>query len=104
MLLWLNRYRRLKVRCREAARYPPGVPWSRRMAERLQELDALPGLAGEYLRELPYLLWRGAVIREYEILVSAKRTLENPLEAYPLTPENVHSLSEEELAEEAPQR
>jgi hypothetical protein len=74
------------------------------MAERLRELDALLGLDGEYLRELPYLLGREFVFREYEAVVLAKRTLENPLGAYTLTPENVHSLSEEELAEEAPQR
>ena len=33
------------------------------MAERLRELDALLGLDGEYLRELPYLLGREFVFR-----------------------------------------
>ncbi len=64
---------------------------------RLRELDALPGLVEEYLRDLPYLVGRESVVREYET-VPAERTLEKPIGAYTLTPERARDLSEEELA------
>jgi site-specific DNA recombinase len=67
--------------------------------ERLRELEALPNLIEEYLRELPYLLELEPVVREYE--TSAPEPTEgDPLSAlYTITPERIRFLSEEELAE-----
>jgi len=64
---------------------------------RLRELEELPALLDEYLKDLPYLVDRMPVIREYET-VGAERTPENPLGIYTLTPERVRLLSEEEVA------
>jgi hypothetical protein len=64
---------------------------------RLRELEELPLLVEEYLKDLPYLMDRMPVIREYET-IGAERTPDNPLEIYTLTPERVRSLSEEEVA------
>ncbi|MEJ7871952.1 MAG: hypothetical protein WKF67_06810 [Rubrobacteraceae bacterium] len=50
---------------------------------RLRELDTLLSLVEAYLRDLPYLGGRGSVVREYETVVHAKRTPENPLERTP---------------------
>ena len=67
--------------------------------DRLRELDMLPALVDEYLRDLAYLVeGSGLSMREYET-VPAKRTQENPLGAYTLTPEAIRDRTEEELAE-----
>ena len=66
--------------------------------KRLRELDALPGLVDAYLRDLPELVGRERIVREYET-VPEERTESNPLGAYTLTPESVRHLLEEELAE-----
>jgi hypothetical protein len=64
---------------------------------RLRELEELPALVQEYLEDLPYLVGRMPVIREYET-VGAERTPENPLGIYTLTPERIRCLPEEEVA------
>ena len=64
---------------------------------RLRELAELPLLVEEYLEDLPYLVDKMPVIREYET-VGAERTQENPLGIYTLTPDRIRSLSEEEVA------
>jgi hypothetical protein len=64
---------------------------------RLRELEELPLLVEEYLKDLPYLVDRMPLIREYET-VGAERTPENPLAIYTLTPDKIRSLSEEEVA------
>jgi len=64
---------------------------------RVRELEELPQLVEEYLRDLPYLVDKMPVIREYET-VGAERTQENPLGIYTLAPERIRSLSEEEVA------
>jgi hypothetical protein len=64
---------------------------------RLRELEELPQLIEEYLRDLPYLVDHMPLIREYET-VGAERTPENPLGIYTLTPDRIRSLSEEEVA------
>jgi hypothetical protein len=66
--------------------------------ERLRKLDSLPGLVDAYLRDLPELVGRERIVREYET-VPEKRTEDNPLGAYSLTPESIRHLPEEELAE-----
>jgi hypothetical protein len=66
--------------------------------ERLRELNSLPGLVDAYLRDLPELVGRERVVREYET-VPAERTEENPLGVYTLTPESIRHLPEEELAQ-----
>jgi hypothetical protein len=65
---------------------------------RLRELEELPALVEEYLRDLPHLVERMPLVREYET-VPEPRTPENPLGIYTLTPERIRHLSEEELAE-----
>ena len=67
--------------------------------KRLRELEALPGLVGEYLRDLPHTLARTPAPREYET-VPAERTDENPLGVYTLTPERIRHTSEEELEQQ----
>jgi hypothetical protein len=64
---------------------------------RLRELAELPLLVEGYLKDLPYLVDRMPVIREYET-VGTERTPENPLGIYALTPERIRSLPEEEVA------
>jgi hypothetical protein len=64
---------------------------------RLRELEELPALVDEYLKDLPYLVDRMPVIREYET-VGAEPTPENPLGLYTLTPDRIRLLSEEEVA------
>jgi hypothetical protein len=64
---------------------------------RLRELEELPLLVEEYLKDLPYLVDRMPAIREYEA-IGAERTPENPLGIYTLTPERIRVLSEEEVA------
>jgi hypothetical protein len=67
--------------------------------KRLQELDSLPGLVDAYLRDLPELVGRERIVREYETIPPAERTETNPLGAYTLTPESVRHLPEEELVQ-----
>jgi hypothetical protein len=64
---------------------------------RLRELEELPLLIEEYLKDLPYLMDRMPVVREYET-IGADRTPENPLGIYTLTPGRIRYLSEEEIA------
>ncbi len=64
---------------------------------RLRELEELPALVEEYLKDLPYLVDRMPVIREYET-IGAERTPESPLGLYTLTPDRIRVLSEEEVA------
>ena len=64
---------------------------------RLRELEELPELVEEYLKDLPYLMDRMPLVREYETM-SAERTPENPLGIYTLTPERIRYLPEEEVA------
>jgi hypothetical protein len=64
---------------------------------RLRELEELPLLVEEYLNDLPYLVNRMAIIREYET-IGAERTPENLLWLYTLTPNRIRHLSEEEVA------
>jgi hypothetical protein len=67
--------------------------------DRLRELDMLPALVDEYLRDLAYLVeGSGLSVREYET-APADRTPENPLGVYTLAPENIRELTKEELAE-----
>ena len=49
-----------------------------------------------HLRDLPHLVGRESVVREYET-VGAGRTEENPLGLYKLTRESIRYLGEEEL-------
>ena len=62
---------------------------------RLRELEELPQLVEEYLKDLPYLMDRMPVVREYET-VPNPRTEENPSGLYTLTPERIRHLPEEE--------
>jgi len=62
---------------------------------RLRELEELPQLVEEYLKELPHLMDRMPVVREYET-VPDERTGENPSGLYTLTPERIRHLPEEE--------
>jgi hypothetical protein len=62
----------------------------------LLELEELPQLVEEYLKELPYLMDRMPVVREYET-VPNPRTEENPSGLYTLTPERIRHLPEEEV-------
>lgn len=67
--------------------------------QRLRELEALPKMVEEYLRDLPYLLNLKPVIREYETSVP-ESTNDDPLGGlYKLTPERIRTLTEEQLAE-----
>ena len=63
---------------------------------RMCELEELPQLVKEYLRELPCLMDRMSVVREYET-VPDERTGENPSGLYTLTPERIRHLPEEEV-------
>lgn len=65
--------------------------------QRLRELEELPRLVEEYLRDLPYLVDRKPVIREYET-VPPEREPENPLGIYELTPDRIRFLPEVEVA------
>jgi hypothetical protein len=67
--------------------------------ERLRELETLPELVEEYLRDLPYLLDLKPVVREYETS-APESTKDDPLGGlYTITPERIRMLPEEELAE-----
>ena len=65
---------------------------------RLCELEALPELVEEYLRDLPHLLCHASPVREYET-APKERIEDNPLGIYVLAPENIRHLADEELAE-----
>jgi hypothetical protein len=66
--------------------------------ERLRELETLPELVEEYLRDLPYLLDLKPVVREYETS-APESTKDDPLGGlYTITPERIRMLPEEELA------
>jgi hypothetical protein len=66
--------------------------------DRLRQLDMLPALVDEYLRDLAYLVdCSGVFSREYET-IPEERTEANPLGAYTLTPERIRDLTEEEQA------
>ncbi len=65
---------------------------------RLRELEELPQLVEEYLRDLPELMGADAPakVRGYET-VPNERTGENPSGLYTLTPERIRHLPEEEV-------
>ena len=65
---------------------------------RLRELEVLPALVEEYLRDLPHLVERMPLVREYET-IGAERGEDGSLPIYTLTPDRIRHLSEEELAE-----
>ncbi len=65
---------------------------------RLRELEELPGLVEEYLRDLPKLLGPEVRVREYEA-VPAERTPDNPHGVYTLTPDRIRYLTGGELAD-----
>jgi hypothetical protein len=68
--------------------------------ERLRELEALPELVVEYLRDLPYLVGQEPVVRAYETVGVAETTEEEPLRGlYTITPERIRTLPDEELAQ-----
>jgi hypothetical protein len=64
---------------------------------RLREIEELPGLVEEYLRDLPDLVSRMPIIRNYET-VPPERDEIGGLALYTLTPERIRFLSEEEVA------
>jgi hypothetical protein len=64
---------------------------------RLREIQALPGLVEEYLRDLPYLVDRMPIVREYET-VPPEPSEDGGLALYTLTPERIRFLSKEEVA------
>jgi hypothetical protein len=64
---------------------------------RLRGLAELLLVVEEDLEDLPYLVDRMPIIREYET-VGAERTPENPLGIYTLTPDRIRALPEEEVA------
>ena len=64
---------------------------------RLRELEELPDLVEDYLKDLPYLVDRMPVIREYET-IGAERGEGGSLPIYTLTPERIRYLPEEEVA------
>jgi hypothetical protein len=67
--------------------------------ERLRELEVLPQMVEEYLRDLPHLLELEPVVREYETS-PPEPTEGDPLSAlYTITPDRIRFLPEEELAE-----
>ncbi len=67
--------------------------------EQARKLRELPQLVEEYLADLPHLVGREKVLREYET-VPEPRTRENPLGTYTLTPERIRHKDEEELQAE----
>jgi hypothetical protein len=63
--------------------------------EQARRLREIPRLVEEYLRDLPHLIDRTPVIREYET-IPAERTPDNPLGIYELTPASIRYKDEEE--------
>lgn len=68
-------------------------------AVRLRELERVSAQVEDYLEDLPHLIDRLPVVRDYET-VPEERTPDNPLGAYTLTPERIRYLSDEELVEQ----
>jgi predicted nuclease with TOPRIM domain len=66
--------------------------------KRIAELEALPDLVESYLRDLPDLVARQSVVREYET-VPAVRTADNPHGISRLTEDSIRWHSEHELTE-----
>ncbi len=68
---------------------------------RLRELEGLPELVEEYLRDLPEFLGADSErwLREYETIPEA-RTEDNPLGLYTLTPERIRHKDGEQLEAE----
>jgi hypothetical protein len=64
--------------------------------ERIKRLEEMPALVEEHLHDLPHLVSRERIVREYET-VGAERTDDNPLGLYKLTSESIRYLTEEEL-------
>ena len=65
---------------------------------RIKQLEEMPALVEEYLRDLPHLVNRRPVVREHET-VGAERTEGNPLGLYLLTRDSIQHLDGEELEE-----
>ncbi len=65
---------------------------------RIRQLEGMPALVEEYLRDLPQLMDRRPVVREHET-VGAERTEGNPLGLYLLTRDSIRHLDGEELEE-----
>ena len=63
---------------------------------RLRELEELPDLVEGYLRDLPYLVGRRRVVRDHAT-VPEKRTADNPLGFYLLTPDRVRPKTEKKI-------
>jgi hypothetical protein len=70
--------------------------------ERLRELDSLPALVDAYLRDLPELVGRERIVREYET-VPEKHTESNPLGVHALPGEHPAS-ARRGASPEAPRR
>jgi hypothetical protein len=69
----------------------------RTVSEDMAKLEELPELAESLAQDLPYLLDRRRVGRDYETS-GAERTPENPLGLYKLTPDRIWYLPEEDVA------
>jgi hypothetical protein len=66
---------------------------------RLRELEELPRLVEEYLRDLPYLVDRMPVVREYETVPPKREPgTDGSLPIYTLTPDRIRFLPEDEVA------
>ena len=65
---------------------------------RLRQLEELPDLVEEYLRDLPGLVRRELTVRGYET-IAEERTPDNSLGIYRLTPARIRHLGDGELAE-----
>jgi hypothetical protein len=66
------------------------------LQERLRELEKMPALMEEYLRDLPDQVGRQRVVRDHA-MVPEVRTADNPLGLYLLTPERVRRKTAEEI-------
>ena len=66
------------------------------LEERLRELEELPNLVEEYLRDLSYLVGRRRVVRDH-VTLPEERTADNPLGLIRLTPDRVRPKSIEEI-------
>lgn len=69
---------------------------------RLRELEELPGLVEEYLKDLPHLVDRMPLVREYETVPPEREPGLNgegsSLPIYTLAPDRIRHLPEEEVA------
>jgi hypothetical protein len=66
------------------------------LEERLRELEELPDMVEEYLRDLPHLVGRQCVVRDYAT-VPEERTPDNPLGLCRLMPDRIRPKTKEEL-------